>query len=267
MIIFRNGVMKAKIEEILDRLIAEIRKGRSFDDCLLEYPDYADELRPLLHLADSISELPRPEPNAEVVEATVKQATAVSGKQKISKRFSFRDIFVLRPVMVRVFAVILLILVFGVATVSLSANSLPGDVLYAVKVAAERAQLFLTIDTEGKARLHAVFADKRTDEFEALLEPGVEISEELLAQMLRETDLAIACVIDMDRENAVEIIDQIDECCHQQMAVLEKARDCVCEEDIGVIEEAMQECMEQHECIECMQQNNHSPGIDCSCPE
>ncbi len=267
MVIFRNEVMKAKIEEIFDRLIAEVRKGRSVDDCLHEYAEYADELKPLLYLANTINDLPKPEPSAEAVEATIKQARALSSEQKTSKRFSFREIFILNPVMVRVFAIVLLILVFGVATVSLSANSLPGDVLYPVKIATERVQLLLTIDIEGKARLHAVFADKRTDEFASLLEPGVEISEALLAEMLHQTDLAIACVVVLDEESAAEIIDQIAECCHRQMAVLEKARDCACEVDIAVIEEAMQECVEQRECIECMQQNNESPSTDCSCPE
>ncbi|MCK4941103.1 hypothetical protein KAS45_03335 [candidate division WOR-3 bacterium] len=259
--------MKAKIEEIFDKLIAEVRKGRSVDDCLREYAEYADELKPLLHLANTISDLPKPEPGAGAVEATIKQARAISSGQKRSRRFSFREIFVLRPVMVRVFAIVLLILVFGVATVSLSASSLPGDMLYPVKKATERVQLLLTFNTEGKARLHTVFADKRTDEFESLLEPGVEISEELLAEMLHETDLAIACVVRLDEESSADIIDQIDECCHNQMAVLEKARDCVCEMDIGVIEEAMQECMEQHECIECIKDSDYEDKPFCPCSE
>jgi hypothetical protein len=210
----------------------------------------------LLHLAKRISDLPKPEPDPEAVEVAVKRATALSPEQKSVKRFSFRDIFLLRPVMVRAFAIILVVLLLGLATVSLSANSLPGDMLYPVKKAAERVQLFLTIDDEGKARLHAIFAEERTDEFESLLEPDVEISEELMEEMLRETDLAIACVLLLDGESATGIIDQIDECCHHQMAVLEKARSCACEMDIEVIEGAMEECMEQHDCIECIRESN-----------
>jgi hypothetical protein len=259
--------MKAKIEEILDRLITEVREGRSIDDCLSQYAEYAAELRPLLHLAKDISDLPKPEPDPEAVEATVKQAVGLAPEEKSAKRFSLREIFVLRPVMVRVFAVIVVVLVLGVATVSLSANSLPGDVLYPVKIAAERVQLFLTIDNEGKARLHAIFAEERTEEFESLLEPGIEISEELMEEMLQQTDLAIACVLLLDGESAARIIDQIEECCHHQMAVLEKARNCACEEDIEAIEKAMQECMDQHECIECIKESGSGDKPYCPCGE
>ncbi len=247
--------MKVKIEEILNKLIAEVIGGRSIDECLKEHAEYAEELRPLLSLAKSITELPKPEPNTEAVEATIQRATALAHKQKAVKRFSFREIFVLRPVAVRVFAAILLVLALAVTTVSLSANSLPGDMFYPVKIAAERVQLFLTIDDKGKARLHAIFAVERTDEFESLLEPGVEISEELLERMLRETDLAIACVMRLDGESAAKVIDQIDDCCHYQMAALEKARDCACQMDIEMIEKAMEECMEQHECLECIRES------------
>jgi hypothetical protein len=258
--IFRDKVMKTKIEEILDELIAEVKKGRTVDDCLREYPEYADELRPLLHLVNSIAELPKPEPSPEAIETVIDQARVLSNEQKAPKGFSLREIFALRPVMVRVAAIALLVFVVGLTTVSLSANSLPGHMLYPVKIATERVQLFLTTDTKGKARLHVVYADKRTDEFVSLLTPGVKINEDLLAEMLHETELAINCAELLDENSALEIIDQIDECSKQQMEVLEEARRCACEVDIAVIEEAIKECLDQHKCIECMKSSDASNG-------
>lgn len=263
MTIFRDKVMKTKIEEILDELIAEVKKGRSVDDCLREYPEYADELRPLLHLVNSIAELPKPEPSAEIIETVINQARVLSSEQRAPKGFSLREIFALRPVMVRVAAITLLVFVVGLTTVSLSANSLPGHMLYPIKIATERVQLFLTTDTKGKARLHVVYADKRTDEFVSLLTPGVKINEDLLAEMLRETGQAINCAELLDENSALEIIDQIDECSKQQMKVLQEARHCACEVDIAVIEEAIQDCLNQHKCIECIKNpdtsNRHCP--------
>ena len=65
MVTLKSEDMKAKIEEILDTLITEVRRGRSIDDCLSQYAEYADELRPLLFMAKSISDLPKPEPDPE----------------------------------------------------------------------------------------------------------------------------------------------------------------------------------------------------------
>lgn len=257
--------MKAKIDEILDKLIAEVREGKSPDDCLREYPEHADELKPLLYLASSIDALPRPEPDAEAVDVALRKTRAFLKETSTPKAFSLRSIFLLRSVIVRVFAVVLLILALGVTTVMLSANSLPGDTLYPVKIATERVQLFLTTDTKGKAKLHVVYADKRTDEFASLLTPEVRINKDLLAEMLYETELAIDCAELLDKETAAEIIDQVAECSKHQMEVLQEARHCACEGDIAVIEEAIKECLNQHKCIECIKNPDTSNG-HCPCP-
>ena len=254
--------MKAKIDEILDKLIAEVRQGKSPDDCLREYPEHADELRPLLYLASTIDALPRPEPAAEAAEAAIGKIRASLKKTDTPKALSLRRVFVLRPVVVRILAVVFLVLALGATTVMLSANSLPGDMLYPVKTLTERVQLFLTIDTEGKARLHVIFADKRTHEFEALLKPGTRINQDLLAEMLHETELAIECAGLLDKEVAVRIIEQIEKCNNHQMAVLESTRDCACDIDLALIEEAINKCLKQHECIDCMKGDNGS-GNNC----
>lgn len=57
-------------------------------------------------------------------------------------------------------------LIFGgwVTTVNASFDSLPGDVLYPVKLATERMQLTIATSSSRRARLHAEFASRRLQE-------------------------------------------------------------------------------------------------------
>lgn len=57
-----------------------------------------------------------------------------------------------------------------VTTVSASYNALPGDTLYGVKIAAERAQTRLTVDEGARARLRVEFVGRRVDEVAKLSE-------------------------------------------------------------------------------------------------
>jgi hypothetical protein len=61
-------------------------------------------------------------------------------------------------------------LVFGgwVATVNASFDSLPGDILYPVKLATERMQITLATSDDQRARLHAEFAARRLQEAGAI---------------------------------------------------------------------------------------------------
>lgn len=257
--------MQKGIEEILDRLIAEINKGKSVEDCLREYREYAAELRPLLELFEQIRGLPMPEPDSRRVASTQRKArTLIEEKRKV-KSFSIRDIFVLRPALVRITAVVLLVLLATVTTVMLSADSLPGDALYSVKLLAEDVQYFLTFDAEGKARLHLMFADRRTNEFACLVQPGVPIDRDLLADMLSETGLAIDHIELLSEEDAAQLIAHAEACNHAQLSLLEATMEQVCEDDRVTVREAIDTCMEQHECIECLQNGNGMDETDCPC--
>ncbi len=61
-------------------------------------------------------------------------------------------------------------LVFGgwVTTVNASFDSVPGDVLYPVKLATERVQVSLATSGERRAKLHAEFAGRRLDELNSI---------------------------------------------------------------------------------------------------
>lgn len=71
-----------------------------------------------------------------------------------------------RPVGV---GMLMLMFIFGgwFTSAKAAANSLPGDVLYGIKIATEQVQLFITSD-DRKAVLHTQFAQRRLSEVQAL---------------------------------------------------------------------------------------------------
>ena len=256
--------MKQNIEEILDRLITQMQEGQAVDDLLRAYPEYADELRPLLVLAHQINKLPKPEPDARAVDVVVKKARkSITGEQP-ARRFSLWRLIVQHPVAVRTVALVTVLLVAVVTTVSLSAYSLPGDLLYPVKKLTEDVQFFLTVDAEGRARLHVRFADERTYELSCLLKKKAQIDEELFAAMLQQIRAAIDCTEFLDEETTVEIVGHLDSCNHHQMALLEETKQSECDFEIEALEEAIKTCIEQRNCIECMKDGNGRQSKDCS---
>jgi len=78
----------------------------------------------------------------------------------------------LRPAMATVSVVV--IAIGWVSTVVASYGAVPGDTLYRLKLAAERAQLSLTHDQEDVARLRIEFANRRAEEVTRLMEAPSE---------------------------------------------------------------------------------------------
>ena len=46
--------MEREIELLLDKCIVEMRKGKNIEECVAQFPEYADQLKPLLELARQI---------------------------------------------------------------------------------------------------------------------------------------------------------------------------------------------------------------------
>ncbi|MFC2020117.1 FecR domain-containing protein, partial [Chloroflexota bacterium] len=80
--------MRAKLSRVLDECIERIGKGESLEACLAEYPDLRERLEPLLHIALSVSALPKAEPSKEFRKASkarlmarIRQESAEAGQK------------------------------------------------------------------------------------------------------------------------------------------------------------------------------------------
>src|SRR3989304_489977 len=202
--------MGQNIELLLDNCSDEIRKGKSIDECLADYPQYADELKLLLQLAVQIENLPQPNPSFEALssalinigkemeretEAKVIPEELVPAQRDVlqnrftlpmKKRKSFPILNVFRkPKLVWALSSFLFFAVIFSA-VTVSANSLPGDILYPLKLVTEKVNFLLTFDSYGKAELRLNFSDKRLNELVEVFQQSNTLDTTLLKDMLDE---------------------------------------------------------------------------------
>jgi hypothetical protein len=163
--------MAREFEDILNECIDRLLRGENLEHCLQQYPEQAVELRPLLEVALAAQQASAVEPRADFkAQARYQIRSLLQDKQQ--KRHPKR-----LPVLgwLPRWATITLIAVFvflaaGSGAVAAASGSLPGDTLYAVKLATERVQLAFTFSDTGKAKLEAEFAGRRVEEMARIAE-------------------------------------------------------------------------------------------------
>jgi len=155
---------KIKIEDILDNCLERLFKGESIEDCLRDYPWQASELEPLLKtslvlLQKSAAIQPNPEFKAKV--GFQLQGMLRAKREKAGKK-------AMDPIWRRHWAVamstVLVVILAGIGTVAASADALPDESLYAVKLATEQARIALAFSDTDRVELHIQFAERRATE-------------------------------------------------------------------------------------------------------
>ncbi|MBM4461960.1 MAG: hypothetical protein FJ012_01315 [Chloroflexi bacterium] len=177
--------MAKEFEDILNECIDRLLQGESLEQCLQQYPEQAAELRPLLEVALAAQHASAVEPRLEFkAEARYQMHSLLHAKER---RRQPKQIPVLS--WLPRWATITLVAVFvffaaGSGTVAAASGSLPGDTLYAVKLATERVRLAFTFSGAGKAKLEAKFAGKRVEEMARIAErDDTEKVEALLSRL------------------------------------------------------------------------------------
>ncbi len=169
-----------KFEDILVQCIEDIKAGRSsIEDCLDRYQSMREQLEPLLRIALEIREPPdvRPSPYFKV-KARVWLMDQIHERQPVTKWPWFRYNSQVKPIPYRrrfsmasvILVIILTVSALGGGTVYAAQDSLPGEVLYPVKLATEQIRMILPGDYVVKAERALSFAKRRVGEIEALAE-------------------------------------------------------------------------------------------------
>lgn len=195
--------MSKEFETILDLCIDELREGKNLEAVLERYPEYADELRPLLKTASAVSELKTPEPspqqiNTALLEIGRRSAAGTAEEEHIPSHIPegksgpgiFPGFLQKRWLRTAVNAVlVVLVLFWGLSTVS--ADSVPGDVLYPVKRATEQVRFALTFGPADRAELRLTFSEKRLKELSELYRKTGDVDDQLIRAMLAEAERVI----------------------------------------------------------------------------
>ena len=236
--------------------------GEDIESCLRDYPRLADELRPLLKIALNIENLPKPEPDPDALARAIAKVRTSYMAKKPKRKISIKRHVILRPAFVRAALAILIVLTLGITSVYVSADSLPGNPLYPIKILTEKIHYAVTFNDQGKAELHLVFADRRTYEFASIFEVGEQIDRDLLATMLEETARAYEKSQYLPDKEAELIREKVMECNAKQLEVLENSKQHACQCDISTITEAINTCKKLHECLRCEPES--CGDIDCT---
>jgi hypothetical protein len=264
-----------EFDEILDQCIDRVLSGESIKDCLASYPELAEELEPLLRMAQSVANAASVEPRAEFKAAArhrFHQALSQRGQKAPKRRLS---LWGWQPRWVGALALIFLSLFLGTGAVVASQDSMPNDVLYPVKRGWEQVELVLIRDGTERASQHLVFAQRRLDEVEGLTRQGKEVPGWLLKDLGDETDKAAEFVEkasldgseagqggDSERweQQRTELVDKLVTLTERQQAVLQRVYDSAPEQAQEALQLAVERSRRGHQRASEALQRIHVPG-------
>lgn len=176
--------MSHNFESILNECLNLLQQGRTVEACIERFPQYADELRPLLEIAAAIHHSDKPQLNQLALQQSQEKMLA-AWKTKYEntesnsrsafpgfliqffRKYQPEGNFYFRFAIASAFTLLLL---FAGSIFVTSANSLPGDTLYPVKILAEDLQYKLTLNPVSRQELVNIFQKKRQTEVQMLLD-------------------------------------------------------------------------------------------------
>lgn len=157
------------IEDKLEIIIDALRLGADPEDIMRLFPDDREQLAPLLAAIGSAKKLSPPDPEGLAIQRSrsklLVEADHLSDKQA-KNFFGWRF-----PRLVFAVTLVVLILIFGAGgLLATSAQSLPGDQTYPLKLAVENLQLRLNSGQESRTVSQFRYDQRRIDEVQNLLD-------------------------------------------------------------------------------------------------
>lgn len=186
------------LDECLERLFSA---DGTVEQCLEAYPEHAAELAPLLRTAVATRRAVSVEPNTDFKARARYQFLAEVDRRQTGFRWPRLG---WQPRWAMVGLVALVIVIISSGTVVAADSSMPGSVLYPVKLATERVRLAMTFSDLGRAELLARWTDRRVTEIDYAMARGrpeqvEQVTERLMKHLGRLSDLSLAEVTPADR--------------------------------------------------------------------
>jgi len=152
--------------------LSALATGVDLETCLSLYPNLADELRPALKTAQMARLAAETEVPATAMNRSRAKMLAHAGELRSKRKTFFLSGAFPRLALASLAVLLVFFLsVNGLATVS--AQALPGDGLYPVKLAAENISLRLAPSGEARQQLADNYQQRRTEEVHSLLASGL----------------------------------------------------------------------------------------------
>ncbi|MFQ5857332.1 MAG: DUF5667 domain-containing protein [Anaerolineae bacterium] len=169
------------LADALEHCLRDLEAGAAVEECAARYPEFEDELRPLLRTAAILREAPRTAPSLKFRQATrqrlfdlqppamplvspdgrVRETPAVTWWGRVRQALGQLR---LKPAIAGAAAALILLVLLSGTAVSAAGGSMPDSPLYPVKRLTERLQLAFTQDSISQTNLHLRFAERRIEE-------------------------------------------------------------------------------------------------------
>jgi len=162
--------------EVLEICLQDIERGENIEAVLFRYPEYADELRPILEGSMNARSMAITAPSAEVVRrnrARVLQHAAQMREHEAQAKSSSRRIWFvsLRRAAVTL-VVVAMLFVSGTGLVRAASTTVPGDNLYPVKRTWEDVLILFTLNLQQREALEIEHENERLHELREVFAAG-----------------------------------------------------------------------------------------------
>lgn len=159
------------LETVLEVCLQQIRSGVSLDEALTRYPQWADELRPRLEAVLAAEALRASLQVPRAAQMRSRARLLAEAQTAAQTRWPLFALIPLRRASATL-ALVMGVILASFGTVVASAQSLPGDLLYPLKLTAENVRLRLTTNPAQQRELELAFDHTRVQEVRALLQLG-----------------------------------------------------------------------------------------------
>jgi len=163
-----------KLYEALEVCLDEIEQGADVDTVLFRYPEFADELRPILEASVKAKEMAAPAPSQEVIRRNRAKLLQHAAEMREAKAAPISRRIWSVPLRRALVSLMVIAMLFASSTglVRASSTTLPGDNLYPVKRTWEDVLLFFTFDMNEREALEFEHENERLDELHELFAEG-----------------------------------------------------------------------------------------------
>lgn len=225
-----NG--KRSLDQLLEYHLEELGRSGDIEASLLRSPKRADQLRPMLEVAQAIRHYYQsvPEPPGGLA-ASRKQMLAVAAqqraRQKTAPAATFARIggprlrlFLASRLVAALLAIVVVTIALGGGVILAANRSMPGDWLYPVKLAAEDARLAFVRAPAGRVDLLLDLVGERTEEIKALAEAGEQLPDAVVARMEDHIEQALIQAAQVDDVEMAALLQKAAEGIRTQAQVL-----------------------------------------------
>ncbi len=166
--------MGRKLGDVLEECIQRLHAGETVKECVVRYPDFKEELAPLLQVAaTTMSAAKSVVPDPGIKGRGLNRLTSTIAAAGVPRLRWQQRLYAL-PRAYRVAAAGLTLAILGsilvIGTSIAAADSVPGDSLYWVKTTRENITLMMPKSNAEKAEAHVKLASVRTEEMRQLVE-------------------------------------------------------------------------------------------------